>query len=104
MRSWLIIGVLALTGCGEHLGVNPNYQFGNTPYGKYRIQREAALVTNGSPAATIPVARPFHAPTAAQIAGQDPVPIPATMGLRVKRPDVPKQEQPIQITPPSMRP
>ncbi|WP_411839207.1 hypothetical protein [Paracoccus sp. ME4] len=102
MRGWWMIGVLALAGCGEHRGWNPNYQFGPTPYGQYRTAREAALVTGATPAATIPVARPFYAPTGAQIAGADPVPIPATMGLRIRRPAAPA-DAPIAITPPEMQ-
>lgn len=47
MRGWVLISVLALAGCGEHLGVNPNYQFGGSPYGTYLAEREAALVSNG---------------------------------------------------------
>ncbi|WP_246071170.1 hypothetical protein [Paracoccus haeundaensis] len=86
MRGWWMIGVLALAGCGEHQGWNPNYQFGSDRYGQYLTAREAALVTGATPAPTIPIALPVHAPTAARIAGSDPVPIPATMGLRVRRP------------------
>ena len=86
MRGCLILSVLALAGCGEHLGWNPNYNFGPTRYGEYRAAREAALVTAAEPPQTIPVARPFYAPTAAEIAGQSPVPIPPTMGLRIRRP------------------
>ena len=43
MRGWWMIGVLALAGCGEHQGWNPNYQFGSTPYGQYRTAREAVV-------------------------------------------------------------
>lgn len=84
MRSWVVISVLALAGCGEHLGYNPNYQFGSNAYGEYRVAREAALVSGDEPPATIPIALPAEAPTPAQIAGQDPVPVPATMGVRRK--------------------
>ena len=86
MRGWWMIGVLALAGCGEHRGWNPNYQFEADRYGQYRTAREAALVTGMTPAATIPIALPVQAPTGAQIAGSDPVPIPPTMGLRIRRP------------------
>ncbi len=86
MRGWWMIGVLALAGCGEHRGWNPNYQFKADRYGQYRTAREAALVTGTTPAATIPIALPVQAPTGAQIAGSDPVPIPPTMGLRIRRP------------------
>ncbi len=80
MRGCLILSVLALAGCGEHLGWNPNYNFGPTRYGEYRATREIALVTAAESPRTIPVARPFYAPTVADIAGRSPVPIPPTMG------------------------
>lgn len=86
MRGWWVLTVLALAGCGENQGWNPNYQFGGDDYGRYLTAREAALVTGAVPARTIPVARPLYAPTGAQIAGQDPVPVPPSMGLRVLRP------------------
>lgn len=82
MRGWLVISVLALAGCGEHLGWNPNYQFGGGDYGKYKAEREAALVADKEPPATIPLALPIKAPTGAQIAGKDPVPVPRTMKAR----------------------
>ncbi|WP_410218362.1 hypothetical protein [Paracoccus sp. (in: a-proteobacteria)] len=78
----MILTALAVAGCGEHRGYNPNYQFGNDRYGQYLTVREAALMTNDRPALPIPVARPFQAPTAAEIAGQKPVLPPPTMGLR----------------------
>lgn len=82
MRGWFVISVLAVAGCGgEHLGFNPNYQFGSSSYGEYRLAREAALTGNSESPAVVPVARPFDAPTAQQIAGRDPVPVPATRGL-----------------------
>lgn len=82
MRSWVIISVLALAGCGEHLGWNPNYQFGDGDYGEYKVKREAALVTGHEPPSTIPVVIPVQAPTAAEISGSDPVPVPPTARLR----------------------
>lgn len=85
MRGWILISVLALAGCGEHLGANPNYRFGGSPYGAYLTQREAALISNGDAPTAIPVARPFQAPTAEQIAGRSPVPVPATMGIAARR-------------------
>lgn len=85
MRGWVLISVLALAGCGEHLGVNPNYRFGNSPYGEYLAEREAALVSNGEGPAAIPLARPFEAPGPDLIAGRDPVPVPATMGVKARR-------------------
>lgn len=81
MRGCLILSVLALAGCGEHLGWNPNYNFAATRYGEYRAAREAALVTDAESPRIIPVARPLYAPTAADIAGQSPVPVPPTMGV-----------------------
>lgn len=83
MRGWWMMGLLALAGCGENQGWNPNYQFGNDPYGRYRAGREAALVTGDDVAPTIPIALPVHAPTGAQIAGADPVPVPPSMGVRI---------------------
>ena len=97
MRGCLILSVLALAGCGEHLGWNPNYNFGPTRYGQYRATREAALVTNVESPKTIPVARPFHAPTGADIAGRSPVPIPPTMG--VDRVRVVKKVQTVPVRP-----
>lgn len=70
MRGCLIIMVLALAGCAENQGWNPNYQYGATPYGKYRTTREAALMAGTESPQVIPVARPFKAPTAADIAGR----------------------------------
>ena len=86
MRGWLILSVLAVAGCGEHRGWNPNYRFEDNAYGKYRTAREAALVAGTARAMTIPVARPFYSPSPAKIAGQDPVPVPATMGLPATKP------------------
>lgn len=82
MRGWWVISVLALAGCGEHQGWNPNYRFAATPYGQYLAARETALTTASDPAQVIPVVRPAQAPTPAQIAGRDPVPVPATMAVR----------------------
>lgn len=109
MRGCLILSVLALAGCGEHLGWNPNYNFGPTRYGEYRATREAALVTATESPKTIPVARPFYAPTGADIAGRSPVPIPPTMSVgrvRVVKPvatPVRPANAPVVIVPPSMR-
>lgn len=107
MRGCLILSVLALAGCGEHLGWNPNYNFAPTRYGEYRATREAALVTGAESPRTIPVARPFYAPTAAQIAGRNPVPVPPTMGVtpaRVVAPaaTAPASGAPLQIAPRTM--
>lgn len=69
MRMFVVIGVLALAGCNENAGWNPNYQMLNTPYGQYQRAREVALMTNSEPPATIPVALPAEAPTPEQIRG-----------------------------------
>ncbi|MCF3973523.1 hypothetical protein [Paracoccus salsus] len=82
MRGWLLISMLALAGCGEHQGLNPNYQFGGTRYGEYLVAREAALTTGGATSQIIPIVLPAQAPTPEQIAGASPVPVPATMGVR----------------------
>lgn len=69
MRGVMMVMVLALAGCNEHAGWNPNYAASASPYGQYRTAREAALTGTAEAPATIPVARPTYAPTAAQIAG-----------------------------------
>ena len=84
MRGWIMISVLALAGCNEHMGMNVNYRFGDSPYGQYLTQREAALIGNGDAPATIPVALPLQTPTPEQIAGASPVPVPATMGVTTR--------------------
>lgn len=63
--------VLALGACAEHSGWNPNYGLGDgtTPYSRYLTHREAALQGKVEPSRTIPIARPFKAPTAEDIAG-----------------------------------
>jgi hypothetical protein len=105
MRGWLILPLLALAGCGEHRGLNPNYLFEDNPYGDYRTAREAALVTGDEPSRVIPVARPFYSPTPVKIAGQDPVPIPATKGLTVVNNAIVKDpDAPIPIVSPKMMP
>lgn len=71
MRGCLIMVVLALAGCQENRGWNPNYGYGNTPYGRYKLKREAILVSNQAETPdVIPLARPFKAPTAAEISDQ----------------------------------
>lgn len=109
MRGWLAIGVLALAGCGEHKGWNPNYQFTSKPYGDYLAHREVTLLTGRDPVQGVPVARPFKSPTAPEIAGVYPVPIPPTM--RIQRvivraegrppyiPAHPEPAQPIAVVP-----
>ena len=71
--------VLALGACGENSGWNPNYSLGDRPYGtafdrdtayaRYLTHREAALQGKAEPSRVIPIARPFKAPTAEDIAG-----------------------------------
>lgn len=62
MRGWLVLTVLALAGCNENEGWNPNYLATDSPYGLYRVAREAALVGPADVPDVIPVARPFYAP------------------------------------------
>ncbi len=62
MRGWLVLTVLALAGCNEHEGWNPNYLATSSPYGQYREAREAGLTGQGDVPPVIPVARPFYAP------------------------------------------
>ncbi|MBK4215105.1 hypothetical protein JJJ17_04115 [Paracoccus caeni] len=102
MRGWLVISVLALAGCGEHMGWNPNYQFAPTPYGEYRATREQALVSNTESPVTIPVALPSQSFTPEQIAGRSPVPVPATMGVRKRV--VTQPAQPAATVTPAARP
>lgn len=85
MRGWLVVSVLALAGCGEHLGWNPNYRFNATDYGQYLTAREASLTGVRPASQTIPVALPVKAPTATDIAGQTPVPAPASMSAAAPR-------------------
>ena len=71
--------VLALGACAENSGWNPNYSLGDRPYGgafdrdtpytRYLTHREAALQGETEPSRVIPIARPFKAPTAEDIAG-----------------------------------
>lgn len=105
MRGWWMISVLAVAGCGgEHVGLNPNYQFGSGDYGKYRAAREVALVTAAPNPQTIPITLPATAPTPAQIAGRDPVPVPATMGVRVRRAPVVTTIPPVATGPAAQLP
>lgn len=101
MHRWLIILVLALTGCAEHRGWNPNYQFRSGDYGTYLAKREVALMTGGDGPRTIPVTVPLNAPSAESIAGTSPVPIPATMRIRKRAyaPAVPVARSPATTSP-----
>lgn len=79
MRKAICLTVLALAACDENTGWNPNYVISDRPYGAefdsrtpyaaYKVEREKALTGKRDTPAVIPVARPFEAPTAAQIAG-----------------------------------
>ncbi|MDO5606244.1 MAG: hypothetical protein Q4G25_13885 [Paracoccus sp. (in: a-proteobacteria)] len=68
----VVIGALVVAGCGNGTGKisDPRYPMnGETPYGQYRIAREAALTGAGPEPRIIPRAEPFTAPTASEIAG-----------------------------------
>lgn len=77
MRALILLPLLALAGCsGENQGWNPNYRAEATPYGDYLRAREMALTGRAAePPRVIPMARPFKAPTPAEIAGPSPVQI-----------------------------
>ena len=67
MRKFVILAalgpVLALAGCAENTGWNPNYSAvqNGTGYAKYSREREAALRGSAPIPRTIPVARPSGA-------------------------------------------
>lgn len=64
------IPLIALAGCSENSGWNPNYQAGKSSYGNYLRAREMALTGRvDAPPQVIPVTLPAKAPTVAQIAG-----------------------------------
>lgn len=68
------IPLLALAGCAENSGWNPNYQAGASNYGNYLRAREMALTGRvEAPPQVVPVALPARAPTAAEIAGASAV-------------------------------
>lgn len=67
MRILTILAVLALAGCNENAGWNPNYTMSSSPYGDYQRNREVALMGQGATPATIPVQLPAKAPTAADL-------------------------------------
>ncbi|AXC51154.1 hypothetical protein DRW48_07880 [Paracoccus suum] len=79
MRKAICLMVLALAACGENNGWNPNYVVADRPYGtvfdettpyaQYKVQREKALIGQRAAPKTVPIARPFKAPTAQEIAG-----------------------------------
>ena len=60
MRGWLVLTVLALAGCNEHEGWNPNH-LGDLQPPMASSAREAGLTGQGSAPATIPTrARSTH--------------------------------------------
>lgn len=75
MRKFVILAalgpVLALAGCAENTGWNPNYSAvqNGTGYAKYSREREAALRGSAPIPRTIPVQLPAQAPTPADISG-----------------------------------
>lgn len=76
MRALILIPLVALVAAcsGENQGWNPNYRAEATPYGDYLRARELALTgRTAEPPQVVPAARPFKAPTPAEIAGHSPV-------------------------------
>lgn len=81
MRKAICLMVLALAGCAENTGWNPNYSAGtglfgngvtdrgNVGYAAYKVAREQALVGQRPIPDVVPVALPVQSPTAAEIAG-----------------------------------
>lgn len=79
MRTAICVAaLLALAGCGEDTGWNPNYTAGPRPYGviserapyaTYKADRELALAGQKPASKVIPGALPVRAPTPAEIAG-----------------------------------
>ena len=72
MRVFVMVTILALAGCNEHAGWNPNYVMSSGPYGEYLRDRENALTGQGPAPKVIPVQLPAEAPTPAAIAGGHP--------------------------------
>lgn len=69
-KAWIVTGALmlaTLAGCGENQGWNPNYRHADTPYGRYLVQREAALTGQGAVPRVIPVTLPRTAPRPEEI-------------------------------------
>ena len=70
MRKIVVMAVLALAGCGGTHGAGVKYSYqGDSPYDRYRQNREVALTTGADPSRTVPVALPAQAPTPQEIAG-----------------------------------
>lgn len=87
MRKLAILAlapVLAVAGCGENTGWNPNYSaMGNgSRYADYLQKREVALHGRGPVPDAIPVQLPVKAPTAADIAGTRVTQKPAVVTRR----------------------
>ncbi|SEH59428.1 hypothetical protein [Paracoccus alkenifer] len=79
------IALVALAGCSENSGWNPNYQAGSSNYGNYLRAREMALTgRTDAPPQVVPVAMPSRAPTPQQIAGA-PVARVAADGTQPRR-------------------
>lgn len=85
MRRLAIFGavlapVLAVAGCNENTGWNPNYSamHNGSPYAAYLQKREVALDGKGAVPQVIPIQLPARAPTAAEIAGTAPTTVTAT--------------------------
>ncbi|SMG12328.1 hypothetical protein [Paracoccus sp. J56] len=72
--------VLALAGCGENTGWNPNYSamHNGSAYAKYLQEREVALHGKGQAPKAIPIQLPAQAPTPDDIAGTPVKPQAAT--------------------------
>lgn len=70
-KAWMMAAaaMLAMAGCGENEGWNPNYRHPDSPYGAYLIQREAALTGQAAVPRVIPVTLPRSAPSPEQIGG-----------------------------------
>lgn len=68
-KAWMMAAaaVLAVAGCGENDGWNPNYRQPDSPYGRYLIAREAALTGQAEMPRVIPVTLPQAAPRPDQI-------------------------------------
>lgn len=95
MRNLAILGLaplLALAGCGENTGWNPNYSamHNGSRYAEYLQAREVALQGRGPVPTAIPVQLPVQAPTAADIAGTPAKPAGTTT---VRAPAVPANVQ-----------
>lgn len=68
-KAWMMAGaaVLAVAGCGENAGWNPNYRHSDSPYGRYLVDREAALTGQAAVPRVIPVTLPQQAPRPEEI-------------------------------------